>query len=189
MKLFGKGGKLNIIDIIILLVLLAALVFAAVKLIGGVVGSGGSGDDLTDDTVDVEESIASEQEAFDPSLRFTLTTEEMSKTLAESVQEALTAKTTKFGKMVSNGGRIYNNNILYDAYVTDVEMEELEEGVFVLHVTVEADAPIYYGHYLVGTQEVRLGKEIILKTMDVEVYGTVDTMEKLRTEEAEDGMQ
>ena len=29
MKLFGKGGKLNVIDIIVILILIAALAFAA----------------------------------------------------------------------------------------------------------------------------------------------------------------
>lgn len=156
--------KLNIIDILILLVLVAAIAFAVVK----VVGRSDADDTGAADTLS------------EPNLRFEMTTDELSKTLADSVQAALTADKTKVGDVETDAGRIYNGDKLIDACVTDVTVEPGEtEGTYVLHITVEANATASSGHYSVGTQEIRLGKELYLKTLDVEILATVDRMEKL----------
>ena len=44
---------------------------------------------------------------------------------------------------------------------------------------MEAAAVISGGAYSVGTQEVRVGKEFNVKTLNVEIKGTVLTVEKL----------
>lgn len=156
--------KLNIIDILILLVLAAAIAFAVVKVVGR---SGADGADTAD-------------ALSEPNLRFEMTTDELSKTLADSIQAALTADKTKVGSMEAEAGRIYNGDKLVDACVTKVTAEPGEtEGTYVLHITVEANATASSGHYSVGTQEVRIGKELYLKTLDVEIIATVDRMEKL----------
>lgn len=156
--------KLNIIDILILLVLVAAIAFAVVK----VAGRSDADDAGATDTLS------------EPNLRFEMTTDELSKTLADSVQAALTADKTKVGDVETDAGRIYNGDKLIDACVTDVTVEPGEtEGTYVLHITVEANATASSGHYSVGTQEIRLGKELYLKTLDVEILATVDRMEKL----------
>ena len=150
--------KLNIIDILILLVLVAAIAFAVVKVVGR------SGADALSE----------------PNLRFEMTTDELSKTLADSIQAALTAGKTKVGNVEAEAGRIYNGDKLIDACVTKVTAEPGEtDGSYVLHITVEAKATPSSGHYSVGTQEVRIGKELYLKTLDVEIIATVDRMEKL----------
>lgn len=156
--------KLNIIDILILLVLVAAIAFAVVKV---------AGRSDTDDT-------GATDTLSEPNLRFEMTTDELSKTLADSVQAALTADKTKVGNMEAEAGRIYNGDKLIDACVTKVTAEPGEtDGSYVLHITVEAKATASSGHYSVGTQEVRIGKELYLKTLDVEIIATVDRMEKL----------
>ena len=156
--------KLNIIDILIMLVLVAAIAFAVVK----VAGRSDADDTGATDTLS------------EPNLRFEMTTDELSKTLADSVQAALTADKTKVGDVETDAGRIYNGDKLIDACVTDVTVEPGEtEGTYVLHITVEANATASSGHYSVGTQEIRLGKELYLKTLDVEILATVDRMEKL----------
>lgn len=156
--------KLNIIDILILLVLVAAIAFAVVKVVGR---SGADGADTAD-------------ALSKPNLRFEMTTDELSKTLADSIQAALTADKTKVGDMEAEAGRIYNGDKLVDACVTKVTAEPGEtDGSYVLHITVEAKATASAGHYSVGTQEVRIGKELYLKTLDVEIIATVDRMEKL----------
>ncbi len=164
MKLFGKNGKLNIIDILILLVLAAAIVFAVVKLAGhNEANEAGTNTALSE-----------------PNLRFEMTTDEVSETLAESIRAALAADKTKIGDVEAEAGRIFNGDKLVDACVTGVTVEPGEaEGTCVLHFTVEAKATTSSGHYSVGTQEVRLGKELYLKTLDVEIVATVDRMEKL----------
>lgn len=154
--------KLNIIDILILLVLVAAIAFAVVKVVGRS-GADGAADALSE-----------------PNLRFEMTTDELSKTLADSIQAALTAGKTKVGNVEAEAGRIYNGDKLIDACVTKVTAEPGEtDGSYVLHITVEAKATPSSGHYSVGTQEVRIGKELYLKTLDVEIIATVDRMEKL----------
>ena len=156
--------KLNIIDILILLVLVAAIAFAVVK----VVSRSGA------DVVDAADALS------EPNLRFEMTTDELSKTLADSIQAALTAGKTKVGNVEAEAGRIYNGDKLIDACVTKVTAEPGEtDGSYVLHITVEAKATPSSGHYSVGTQEVRIGKELYLKTLDVEIITTVDRMEKL----------
>ena len=44
---------------------------------------------------------------------------------------------------------------------------------------MEAAAVVSGGAYSVGTQEVRIGKEFKIKTLDVEIEGCVLTMEKV----------
>ena len=156
--------KLNIIDILILLVLVAAIAFAVVKVVGR---SGADGADAAD-------------ALSEPNLRFEMTTDELSKTLADSIQTALTAGKTKVGNVEAEAGRIYNGDKLIDACVTKVTAEPGEtDGSYVLHITVEAKATPSSGHYSVGTQEVRIGRDYTVKTVDIEMLGTVSAMEKL----------
>ena len=96
--------KLHIIDILILLVLVAAIAVAVVKVVGR---SGADGADAAD-------------ALSEPNLRFEMTTDELSKTLADSIQAALTADKTKVGNVEAEAGRIYNGDKLIDACVTKV---------------------------------------------------------------------
>ena len=84
------------------------------------------------------------------------------------------------GWAVVTDGETLHCDKLIDACVTKVTAEPGEtDGSYVLHITVEAKATPSSGHYSVGTQEVRIGKELYLKTLDVEIIATVDRMEKL----------
>ena len=44
---------------------------------------------------------------------------------------------------------------------------------------IEAAAENTVGSFVVGTQEVRIGRDYIVKTVDIEMPGTVSAMEKL----------
>ena len=72
MKLFGKGGKLNIIDILIILILVAAVVFVGVRLLS----------DKTD-------TLGSENAVTEPNLRFTVLVTDVHPELAAQVVQAV----------------------------------------------------------------------------------------------------
>ena len=44
---------------------------------------------------------------------------------------------------------------------------------------IEAAAKNTVGSFVVGTQEVRIGRDYTVKTVDIERHGTVSAMEKL----------
>ena len=44
---------------------------------------------------------------------------------------------------------------------------------------IEAAAKNTVGSFVVGTQEVRIGRDYTVKTVDIEMLGTVSAMEKL----------
>lgn len=158
-KLFGK---LNIIDWIIILALVVAIAFVGVRL-------------LSDDT----DTLGSENAITEPNLRFTVLCEELHPDLADEVLSALSGEATDIGGNSVEMTRLFNSNKLVDAKVTATELVIDENGRAELRLTVEAAAVISSGAYSVGTQEVRVGKEFNVKTLNVEITGIVLTMEKL----------
>lgn len=163
MKIFGKGGKLNIIDLIIILLLVAALAFVAVRFVFG------------SDAENVSE-IDAENGLFEPNLTFTVTCEETDATLAQNIIDSLKGEMEIDGEPITTT-QIYNSHKLYDAYLTD---SRYDEATGMLTLTVEAYAELDEGSYTVGSQEIRLGKEFIVKTLSVEITGYVSSMEIVR---------
>ena len=75
------------------------------------------------------------------------------------------------------GAQLTNSGKLIDAYIVSAAAEQAENGHFTLRVTVSADAT-YSGYvYKVGSQEVRVGYEYIVKTSEFEMTGIISGME------------
>ena len=162
MKLFGKGGKLNIIDLLIILILVAAVAFVGVRLLS----------DKTD-------TLGSENAVTEPNLRFTVLVADVHPELAAQVEQALAGEPVDIGGNTVERTRLFNSNKLVDAKIIGHEITTAADGTTELRLTVEAAAVVSGGAYSVGTQEVRIGKDFKVKTLDVEIEGCVLTMEKV----------
>ena len=173
MKIVKNGrlfGKLNIVDVLILLVVIAAVVFLAVRLVGR---NGG-------------ETIVAEEPSAQPNLRYTVLCEDMPLSEAENIVAAVTAadyelKLDDDSTMEVNPAQIFNSNKFQDAQIVSAEiLPQGEDGQrATVSLVIEAAAKNSTGSYTVGTQEVRIGRDYTVKTVDVEVLGTVGAMEKL----------
>ena len=158
-KLFGK---LNIIDILVLLILIAAVVFVGMRLIGH--GA---------------EAPATETPQAQANLRYTFLSNPIPRELAENAVAAFEGEDADFGGTPVSPRRIYNNNLLVDAMVTDWEISEAPDDMVYLHLTIEATATYSTGRCTVGSQDLRIGVSYTAKTLVVEVVGRVTGVEKL----------
>ncbi len=74
------------------------------------------------------------------------------------------------------GEQLLSSGKLLDAYVTDCRSEETAEGTD-LYFTVEGTCN-YTGHtYSLGSQEVRVGMEHLMKTSSIECEGIISSLE------------
>ena len=82
--------------------------------------------------------------------------------------------------------QIFNSNKFQDAQITSAEILPQDDSADGQRVTVrfviEAAAKNTVGSFVVGTQEVRIGRDYTVKTVDIEMLGTVSAMEKLMDE-------
>lgn len=159
-------GKLNIIDLLAILVILAALIFGAVKLLG-------SSKPPVEDDVDPAHLVYTVQ--------------------VNSVSPDVYAEVLRQIENAGGTDQLMANGEMVDAYITHVDAaphisyvtnadgetviseETGENARYDLTFTVEANVPDPVTN-LVGTQEVRVGKSHILKTVHFEFsYGTVLT--------------
>lgn len=173
MKIVKNGrlfGKLNIVDVLILLVVIAAVVFLAVRLVGR---SGG-------------ETIVADEPSAQANLRYTVLCEDLPLSEAENIVAAVTAEDYELkldddSTMEVNAAQIFNSNKFQDAQIVSAEiLPQDEDGQrATVSLVIEAAAKNTTGSYTVGTQEVRIGRDYTVKTVDVEVLGTVSAMEKL----------
>lgn len=157
MKLFGKGGKLNIIDLLLIVILVAAVVFAAVRF-------------LSND----EDTLGSDVALSEPNLTFTVVCEDISQELAENIMASLDSPDSELDGNIINMTRLFNSNKLVDAKVVSWEYAD---GA--LSLTIDGKAVYSNGAFSIGTQEVRIGKVFNVKTLDVEIEGVIYAMEKL----------
>ena len=175
MKIVKNGrlfGKLNIVDVLILLVVIAAVAFLAVRMVGG---SGG-------------ETIAADEPSAQANLRYTVLCEDMPLMQAENAVTAVTAEDYELkldddSILKVSPNQIFNSNKFQDAQITSAEILPQDDSADGQRVTVrlviEAAAKNTVGSFVVGTQEVRIGRDYTVKTVDIEMLGTVSAMEKL----------
>ena len=175
MKIVKNGrlfGKLNIVDVLILLVVIAAVAFLAVRMVGG---SGG-------------DTIAADEPSAQANLRYTVLCEDVPLTQAENAVAAVTAEDYELkldddSILEVSPNQIFNSNKFQDAQITSAEILPQDDSADGQRVTVrfviEAAAENTVGSCVVGTQEVRSGRDYIVKTVDIEMPGTVSAMEKL----------
>ncbi|MBQ6430284.1 MAG: DUF4330 family protein [Oscillospiraceae bacterium] len=157
-----KKRKLNIIDVIVIVILVAALAFAAYKLLNR--GSGELGD-------------ANAQSK--PNIRFTVLCDDLDAELARNIAASLDEAPRSIGGTTVDMHRLYNSNKLVDAQIVGKEVKENEDGTIDLVLTVEANATATPGAYSVVTQEIRIGKDYIVKTIGVEITGQILSLEQL----------
>ena len=98
---------------------------------------------------------------------------------AAQVVQALSGDPVDIGGNTVERTRLFNSNKLVNAKVIAHDSTVDADGSTELRLTVEAAAVVSGGAYSVGTQEVRIGKEFKIKTLDVEIEGCVLTMEKV----------
>lgn len=168
MKLFDKKGrlfgKLNIIDLLVILLVVAVIAAVGVKL---------TGTDLTQsnqltngEMKDVSYSVLCRMVHVD---------------VADALEE------TEVGKQLMSNGELVESCYItgverrpyYETYLTEdgeirkVPLEDYCELLF----TIGGEAPYVENSYLIGTQEIRVGKSHIVKTVTMELTGTVMEME------------
>ncbi|MBQ3357040.1 MAG: DUF4330 family protein [Oscillospiraceae bacterium] len=162
MEQSGKKRKLNIIDVVVIVVLVAALAFAGYKLLGRDSGELADADALSA-----------------PNIRFTVLCNDLDPTLAANILDSLAAEPLSIGGSTVERTRLYNSNKLVDAQVVAFEAVDGAEGTTDLLLTVEANATATPGAYSVVTQEIRIGKDYIVKTIGVEITGQILSLETL----------
>ena len=160
--------RLNWIDILIIVVLVAALAFVGMKVLGG-----------TETVEEVDEAVLSA-----PTLEFVVEIPNITRELAENSVASLNGTPRDLDGVMVPMNRIYNSNKLVDAEITEWELLDTEdEGVVTLRLTIAANPSIYRCNYLVGNQEIRLGKNnYIAKTMSIELTGTIVSVTELGNE-------
>lgn len=140
-------GKLNLIDLVVVLVIVAAIAAVGMKVFGN----------------DVVDAVTSQ--------KVTLTYEVTCQDVPEHVADYCEAHT---------GGQLLSSGNLLDAYITDCQVQRTGEGEDVqydLLFTIEAHTTFSSATYAVGSQEVRVGKEHLVKTGDIEVEGIISGLE------------
>jgi hypothetical protein len=159
-KLFGK---LNIVDLVVILVVVAAAVFFAFRYLN----VGGSG---ADSSVEAE---------------YTVVIEAMPKTLYEEIAASLPAKMISAehdldGTVVSSTAEPctvekietndnYNSNTIYT--IIPGENDQYVRAVFTCRASISSSVLNKFGE-----QELRIGRQHILKTRTFELVGTVASM-------------
>ena len=158
MKLFGKGGKLNIIDLILIFALLAVIVFVFVapKM------AADNGNSLGDapPTGEAHEIV------------FIVACEDIDEMLANSIIDSLSGDGSIFGNKDICMTQLYNNHKLVDGNVT---AWEYTDGT--LYLTIEGMGLYDNGAFAVGSQEVRIGRSYTVKTLGIEIAGVIFTLE------------
>lgn len=140
-------GKLNLIDLAVILVLVAVVAAIGMKLFGN----------------KAVEAVTSE--------KVTLTYEVVCQDVPENVADYCTAHT---------GGQLLSSGKLLDGYITGCRAETAEtaDGTRTdLYFTIEVKTTFSSATYAVGSQEVRVGKEHLVKTGDIEVEGIISGLE------------
>lgn len=163
MKLFGKGGKLNVVDYVILLALIAALVFVALWFFKSQDASLGSG-----------------AEREPSNVRFELLCEDLPADLCDNVVSVLNREAVEItGNSVAQT-RLFSSSLALDADVVATDVTVNEDGTANIRFTVEAAAELVGGVPTLGVQEVRLGTDFTLKTLSIELECTVVATEMLQ---------
>lgn len=162
-KLFGK---INLVDCLVVLVILAIIIAAAVKLTGTSVSDALSGGD---DMV---------------TIRYEVLCTQVNPTTCDYA-------VTQIGSQLMNSGEMIDAEITNCVIEPHMDTVETADGtlnyventmVHDLRFTIEAQTQLVANAYAVGTQELRVGKSHIVKTVGLEVTGTILSMEEVNAD-------
>lgn len=163
-----KKFKFNIVDAVVIVVILAVAAFFIMKFI---------------DFRQVQPDMGAQK------MSYTVRVDAMPRSMYEEIADKLPAQ------MISNGG--YINGYVQSAEaeecgVTDIEFKDSQNPLSCYHVTPADDyvSVIFYCEAnidnsilnQVGSQEVRVGRSHYVKTHDVEVMGTIISVERSAAE-------
>lgn len=158
-------GRFNVVDVIVILLIVAIAAVAVLKL--------------------------TKKESANPSLvgaqnyemQYTVRCPMIDKTVGENVREQVGCQLMSNGEMVE-GCYVIDVEILpcNDTYMNSGTLQsagfEVDDEIFCdVLVTLGGEVPFKDNAFLVGSQEVRLGKPHIVKTKTMELSGTVIEME------------
>ncbi len=157
--------RLNWIDYLVIVVLIGALAFVGLKVLGG--------DDQTIGSV--EENLLSE-----PNLTMIVEVDHLTREIAENAVASFDGEPRELDGVSVPMTRLFNSNHLVDGQIVSWEIRETEgEETVTLRLTIDANGTMFRGSYTVGTQEVRIGKTFIAKTMSMELNGMVVSLTEL----------
>ena len=159
-KLFGK---LNVIDILVLLVLVAAVGLFAYRMLRPA----------------ETETIGSEISVSEPNLRFSVLCDDVPRELAENIQQSVRGEDRDLGGEIVSPRRIYNSGKLMDAEILECTIIETAEELVQIRFDLQAHAELNSGAYIIGWQEIRLANQYAVKTVEIEIEGSVVSMEKI----------
>ena len=155
-------GKLNLIDLIVILLIVAVAVFAVWK--------------FTHRDTDAPRYSAS----LNKPLTYAVAIRGVYRDSVEDAKKEVGQPLMAAGKVIETC-RItaVEERPYYESYVDAEGNLQYAESLHLcdLVFTVEGEAPFVDNAYQVGTQEVRIGKAHILKTVNVEMNGTIITLE------------
>ena len=158
--------RLNWIDYLVILVLVGALAFAGIKVLGG---------NSQTEGVSGEENLLSE-----PNLTMIVEISDLSREIAENAVASFAEEPRELDGVSVPMTRLFNSNRLVDGEIKSWEIRDTEDEDLVdLRLTIEANGTLYRCSYSVGTQEVRIGKAFIAKTMSMELNGMVVSLTEL----------
>lgn len=155
----------NWIDILIVLVLVAAVAFAAVKVLGG--------------NENTPAETAPTATMLEPNLRIVVSCEDVTRELAENIIAALERGSRDIDGTMVESTRLLSGSTLLDGSVVAWELREQDNGLCELRLTEEAYAKTSGTVTLVGIQEIRIGNTHFVKTVDVEIQGTIVSMTEI----------
>lgn len=157
--------RLNWIDYLVIVVLIGALAFVGLKVLRGNEPS----------TDAAEENLLST-----PNLTMIVEIPDLSREIAENAVASFDGQPRELDGAQIPMTRLINSNRLVDGQIVSWEIRDNEDGETVdLRLTIDANGTLFRGSYTVGTQEVRIGKTFIAKTMSMEVEGTVVSLTEL----------
>lgn len=159
--------RLNWIDILVIVVLVGALAFVGYMMT------------KDPDAPDTGEKL----ELSAPTLEMVVEIPDLSREIANNAIASFGNKAKELDGIQVPMTRIYNSNKLVDAQIVSWEIQEIEnEDLVTVRLTIEANPTVYRCNYTVGTQEVRIGKSFITKTLSVELTGTIVSITELGNE-------
>ena len=157
--------RLNWIDYLVIVVLIGALAFVGLKILGGKDQIDGS----------AESNLLSE-----PNLTMIVEVSDLSREIAENVVASFAGEPRELDGISVPMTRLFNSNRLVDGQIVSWEIRDTEdEQIVTLRLTIDANGTLFRGSYNVGTQEVRIGKAFIAKTMSMELNGMVVSLTEL----------
>ncbi len=155
--------RFNWVDILIVLILVAAIGLVAYKMMGG-----------------DPQTLGSETAMTEPNLRIEVVCEEVTTETAKNIIASLNSEPRVVAGNSVEKSRLFNSNNLLDARIIDCQIEPSEEEWVYLRFTIEANAILSSGSYSIGTQEIRIGRGYTVKTMDIEIEGSIAVMTELK---------